>query len=404
MKEYTKYFKDKKGYDRFITKIYEKYQSISRFSGTIKLNCLNDDEAYALSRLFGENYNSGDDIKISIKQFLKIMDKSKFKDFDIATFITEYLNVSLLTNKELKSNLIMAEDNFYQELIKDNLVLKKIINKDNLLIHQRYVKNKQKLKSDLINIINLLNHLPKEKTMISLYAATYTKDPHYLDLDSKASNLFISCLSILDNIDFPNTREGKIKLLYKHNIEMDNLSNYVLTYNLLSSRKWINDLSKETLILNIQNILNTNSFDSKLKKVFIFENPSILTKILYSDIDISVIISGGFPNNAVYLLIDKLIENGNKIYYNGDFDPEGLIIANKLKNKYQDRLELFCYDEIDYDNCKSNKIISNKRLNKMKKINDSKLIIIKNQLLKNKLAAFQENNDRIIEYLKTISK
>ena len=404
MKEYTKYFKDKKGYDRFITKIYEKYQSISRFSGTVKLNCLNDDEAYALSRLFGENYNSGDDIKISIKQFLKIMDKSKFKDFDIATFITEYLNVSLLTNKELKSNLIMAEDNFYQELIKDNLVLKKIINKDNLLIHQRYVKNKQKLKNDLINIINLLNHLPKEKTMISLYAATYTKDPHYLDLDSKASNLFISCLSILDNIDFPNTREGKIKLLYKHNIEMDNLSNYVLTYNLLSSRKWINDLSKETLILNIQNILNTNSFDSKLKKVFIFENPSILTKILYSDIDISVIISGGFPNNAVYLLIDKLIENGNKIYYNGDFDPEGLIIANKLKNKYQDRLELFCYDEIDYNNCKSNKIISNKRLNKMKKINDSKLIIIKNQLLKNKLAAFQENNDRIIEYLKTISK
>ena len=404
MKEYTKYFKDKKGYDRFITKIYEKYQSISRFSGTIKLNCLNDDEAYALSRLFGENYNSGDDIKISIKQFLKIMDKSKFKDFDIATFVTEYLNVSLLTNKELKSNLIIAEDNFYQELIKDNLILKKIINKDNLLIHQRYVKNKQKLKNDLINIINLLNHLPKEKTMISLYAATYTKDPHYLDLDSKTSNLFISCLSILDNIDFPNTREDKIKLLYKHNIEMDNLSNYVLTYNLLSSRKWINDLSKETLILNIQNILNTNSFDSKLKKVFIFENPSILTKILYSDIDISVIISGGFPNNAVYLLIDKLIENGNKIYYNGDFDPEGLIIAIKLKNKYQDRLELFCYDEIDYDNCKSNKIISNERLNKMKKINDSKLIIIKNQLLKNKLAAFQENNDRIIEYLKTISK
>ena len=403
MKEYTKYFKDKKGYDRFITKIYEKYQSISRFSGTIKLNCLNDEEAYALSRLFGENYNSGDDVKISIKQFLKIMDKSKFKDFDITTFITEYLNVSLLTNKELKSNLIIAEDNFYQELIKDNLMLKKIINKDNLLIHHRYVKNKQKLKNDLINIINLLNHLPKEKTMISLYAATYTKDPHYLDLDSKTSNLFISCLSILDNIDFPNTREDKIKLLYKHNIEMDNLSNYVLTYNLLSSRKWINDLSKETLILNIQNILNTNSFDSKLKKVFIFENPSILTKILYSDIDISVIISGGFPNNAVYLLIDKLIENGNKIYYNVDFDPEGLIIANKLKNKYQDKLELFCYDKIDYDNCKSNKIISNKRLNKMAQINDSKLIIIKDQLLKNKLAAFQENNNRIINYLKDLN-
>ena len=162
-------------------------------------------------------------------------------------------------------------------------------------------------------------------------------------------------------------------------------------------------IQKETLILNIKNILNTSMFDSKLKKVFVFENPSILTKILSLNIDISVIISGGFPNNAVYLLTDKLIASGNTIYYNGDFDPEGLIIAYKLKDKYQDRLKLFCYDKIDYENCKSNNVISNSRLNKMKKIDDKNLNIIKNLLLENKLASFQENNDRIIKYLKNIS-
>lgn len=403
MKEYSKYFKNKKGYDRFIKKIYEKYQSLAKFTGTIKLNNLSSDEAYVLSQLFSENYNSGDNIKISIKQFLKIMDRSKFEDFDIATLVKEYLNVPLLTNKELKNNLIIEEDKFYQELIKDNLKLKKIINRDNLFIHQRYIKNKDSLRKDLINVINLINNLPKEKIMISLFSATYTKNPHYLDLDTNTCNLFINILSYLSNINYPNTREDKIKLLYKYNIEMDNLSNYVLTYNLLSSRKSINELSKETLILNIKNILNTSMFDSKLKKVFVFENPSILTKILSLNIDISVIISGGFPNNAVYLLIDKLIASGNTIYYNGDFDPEGLIIAYKLKDKYQDRLKLFCYDKIDYENCKSNNVISNSRLNKMAKIDDKNLNIIKNLLLENKLAAFQENNDRIIKYLKNIS-
>ena len=103
------------------------------------------------------------------------------------------------------------------------------------------------------------------------------------------------------------------------------------------------------------------------------------------------------------MLIDKLIASGNTIYYNGDFDPEGLIIAYKLKDKYQDRLKLFCYDKIDYENCKSNNVISNSRLNKMAKIDDKNLNIIKNLLLENKLAAFQENNDRIIKYLKNIS-
>ena len=39
----------------------------------------------------------------------------------------------------------------------------------------------------------------------------------------------------------------------------------------------------------------------------------------------------------------------------------------------------------------------------MAKIDDKNLNIIKNLLLENKLAAFQENNDRIIKYLKNIS-
>ena len=95
MKEYSKYFKNKKGYDRLRKKIYEKYQSLAKFTGTIKLNNLSSDEAYVLSQLFSENYNSGDNIKISIKQFLKIMDRSKFEDFDIATLVKEYLNVPL---------------------------------------------------------------------------------------------------------------------------------------------------------------------------------------------------------------------------------------------------------------------------------------------------------------------
>ena len=158
--------------------------------------------------------------------------------------------------------------------------------------------------------------------------------------------------------------------------------------------------NKESLILNIQNIINTNSFYTKNNKVYIFENPSILTEIISKNIDVAVIISGGFPNASIYLLIDKLLETNNKLYYNGDFDPEGLLIANKLKEKYQDNLTLFCYDEIDYFTCISKKKISVNRLKKLLKVNVKELMIMKCLLNVNMYSAYQENNkERIFSFI-----
>lgn len=157
----------------------------------------------------------------------------------------------------------------------------------------------------------------------------------------------------------------------------------------------------ETLILNIQNIININYLTTRSGKVFIIENPSILTEIVALNINASVIIADGFPNTSVHLLIEKLIESGNTIYYNGDFDPEGLLIANKLKEKYSDNLVLFCYEKIDYDNCMSKSMISEIRLKKLSKINADELSDIKNILINSKYSAYQENNkDRIINFIK----
>lgn len=412
MHDYSKYFKEQLGFERFIHKLYEKYQSLSKFSGNIRLNNLSENEAKVLSRLFGSSYQKGDSITIPIKKFINIMKSSRYDDFDIYILVEEYLGIKLVTKKESKEISKNEEVEFYQRIIEEwnytkganwfkNVITTKVA--PYLLIHQRYKKNKDSLKRDLNNIIVMINNLPDKRVMLPIFASNYTKDPHYLDLDSGTSNLFVYALASLDNSIYPNTRDGKINLLSKYNIEIDNLSNFVLTYNLLSSKLYINDFAKnkESIILNIQNIINTVRFNSKKKKVFIFENPSILTEIMSRKLDVSVIIAGGFPNVCVYLLMDKLLESGNKLYYNGDFDPEGLLIASKLKERYQEKIELFCYDKIDYDMCVSKKKISNSRLNKLLKINTSQLLVVKELLYDVKLAAYQENNkDRIINFIK----
>lgn len=409
MHDYTKYFKDNPGFERLLLRIYQKYQSLSKFTGNVKLSNLSIEEAKAFSRFFGVSYQEGSFAVVSLKKILSIMENSKYEDFNLGILIEEYFGIKLVTNKESKTYNEGVEDAFYAEIIGageslgSNWLKAVITNKLSpyKLIHQRYVQNKSFLRKDLINIIKLIDNLPKKKVLLPIYASSYTKEPHYLDLDSKNSNLFFYALSYINNCSFPVTRTDKIRLLSSYNIEIDAISNYVVTYNLRANKDYINGFADngETLILNIQNILNVE-FDTKKKVVFVLENPSILTEVISRNIDVSVIISGGFPNSSVYLLIESLLSTGNHIYYNGDFDPEGLIIASKLKERYGDSLTLFCYDKDDYLNCKSGKTISNIRLRKMEKICDAELLDIKELLFENKVAAYQENNkDSIIGYI-----
>lgn len=408
MHKFTEYFKERPGFDRFIKALYEKYQSLAKFSGTIRLSCLSTEEASAFSRFFGQTYLEGENITIPIRKFLKVIENSKYEDFDISILVEEYLNVSLITKKEQKDLYQGEKETFFKELIVDGSLgcrwLYDVVSSKKspyILIEKRYHKNKQALKKELFYIIEFINHLPTEMVLLPIYASTYTKDPHYLDLDNGHSILFFYALSYVAKVEYPKSRAEKISLLSKYHIEIDTLSNYVITYQLLSDKEYMNEFSKqhETLILNIQNIINTQYFDTKDKKVFIFENPSILTEILAKNLKVSVIISGGFPNTSVYLLLDELIKTGNQLYYNGDFDPEGLLIAQKLQEKYP-TLKLIGYDTMDYQNCLSKKKISSVRLQKLSKINSLELLEIKELLFSHQHSAYQENNkERLIDFI-----
>ena len=93
---------------------------------------------------------------------------------------------------------------------------------------------------------------------------------------------------------------------------------------------------------------------------------------------------------------------GKFTYYNGDFDPEGLLIAQKLKDKYDDLISS-CYDAGDYEACISSNKISNQSLKKLNNIHSDELLEMKELLFEKKQAAYQENNkENIIKYVKNI--
>ena len=94
-------------------------------------------------------------------------------------------------------------------------------------------------------------------------------------------------------------------------------------------------------------------------------------------------------NLAVLVLMDKLAEH-HSFYYAGDFDPEGLLIAQRLKLRYKDRLSLWNYRKDLYEKYHSTVELSSERLKKLENIKAEELQEIKEILKRKKQAAYQE--------------
>ena len=228
---------------------------------------------------------------------------------------------------------------------------------------------------------------------LSVFATNITKDPHYFDLDTSNIHHFLWFVSKYFDMDYDKTRESQIKILNQAGIYIDNYSNFILTYHFLGE-SYIEKFYQrnEVMILNLDNINKIENIYSGNKKVVILENPSLLSSVVSRSSDFAFIITSGNPNISFYQLLDKLKEH--EFYYNGDFDPEGLLIASKLKTKYVSSLHLIGYTKEMYEQSMSTKELSEARLKKLEKINVLELETIKNCLMENKKSGYQE---KIIE-------
>lgn len=92
---------------------------------------------------------------------------------------------------------------------------------------------------------------------------------------------------------------------------------------------------------------------------------------------------------ASWIFFEKLVESGCSIYYSGDIDPEGLLMADRLKKRYSENMVIWRMDKSDYVNAKSEESIEN-RIRQLKGIEDELLKGTADILIKHGVAAYQE--------------
>ena len=98
----------------------------------------------------------------------------------------------------------------------------------------------------------------------------------------------------------------------------------------------------------------------------------------------------GQPRLSSLIALQLLEKEGTTIYYGGDFDPEGLMIAQKLSLFYPGEFHYWHMGPADYEQCKSREAISESRLRMLEKLTDERLKPVVEQMKLEKVAGYQE--------------
>lgn len=425
MEKALEIIKENKIYIKILKEVSLKYKSFERFAGSFTIKA-KDIQEMAVLQIFDDKVFENGTAKIKVSQVVKlfenVLDKVSFLDF-----LRYVLNDDIISNKELKNLEIENENYFYKTILSkytnhnNSSAIKWFTNcidekKYGYNIVKKYYNeclkdnNLDNLKNTILNVLKAIDQLPYQKheyKSIPIFATEITRSPHFFDRNQMGGTLLKYGIAYVLNEKIPNNIRDLNTLYYKVGLLKDEISNQTTIYKLKAYKdskevKAIKEynLWDEPLQLSISNMLKIDSLECIDDEIFIFENPSVFEQVkLKLEKEKSLICTSGQLNLSSYMILDK-IYNLKKIYYAGDFDPEGIDIAYKIKEIYKDKVEFLFYTEDIYMDIKSEETINDRRLKIIKNMQCDQLDSLINAILKNKKAAYQEMIiSKYIEYI-----
>lgn len=418
--EFCQYLSDNE-FSEFMQLWKKQYEKYGTCKGSIDL-VLNDSNRECISGLMGKDYYGVDCVHITFRQLQKAILNTKYENCDFNEVLKMYFNQRVLTNKYRQEQEQMRVQNIFKQFFKQEgksrqWIYNTYTNRDSVYIRivQASKENEQKCINTVCVVMKALNHLPmweNKKENISLFASYHTKNPHAFDKNTFAYYLMMHGIVYFLKVDFPKTNLEQNEILYRAGLYQDGISNYCSVARLQAFNEnnqphlgWAGFYdSYEALNVNMDNLLHIH-FITCCDRVYIVENPSVfqalLKKIKKEKIEkIGLVCTNGQLNYSAYLLLDILVNSNVEIYYSGDMDPEGLLIADKIKQIYPS-IKLWCYDVRQYEISKSKEQATDQRMHMLDALKDEALIRIGKCISENKnRVGYQEN--MIEEYHKTL--
>ncbi|NLJ68570.1 MAG: TIGR02679 family protein [Firmicutes bacterium] len=451
LKEAVAFFREDAGYERLFAGLIEKYRSLGRLGGTVRLNQLTSREQEVLSAFFRKDYHSCDAATISVREMAEALQRTRFAGIDLKALLDAYAGEVILSKAE-EARLYEYRKEQYFIGLKDKfchpyccLWLDSILHKElgTRGVHRAYDQDPDELYPVLIAVLRALEQVPLQTHATSgrrsdrltyerlpVFASRIAGDPHAFDMGKDAGRFLVSALQAVrarqeagyEILSSPSAEEVA-ELLGYFGLVRDDLLNFVTCAGILGSQSA--DEGPHPLwqaaweagnVLNVP-LREVAKLDAcwpgkwlpenrKHNVVFVVENSGVFSAILDAFTATRplppLVCTHGQFTLAALLLLDKLAESST-LLYSGDFDPEGLQMAQRLLQRYQGRVRLWRYSRQDYQLSLSEVGISQQRLNKLGSIQAPALLPVAKSIRHRGRAGYQEALvDRLIRDIKDL--
>jgi len=408
----------------------DKYRSLGRLGGSVKLDGLTDEEREAIGLLLRRDLGGTRSATVTYAQFAQAVADSRFQGIDVLELLQRVLGVSLVSRREERERLADGWNRMMSELLDnchqrgDEAGAKWIRHLAERGAGARHLVNwyetdPERLRQVLDVVLQAIAALPSDRyERLPIFAARVTRDPHAFDRDRDEGKLLLQALVFLKQErdpgyqpEQPLSAEQASELLYEYRLLRDDILNFVTCSGIVALRDgsrvaWWEHAAREQVALHVplRELVLADTFvgcgdaattcnDARCK-VFIVENSSVYADLLdrtkRAGGVVPLVCTGGQLHIAAWHLLDKLAVNGYELYYSGDFDPEGLLMAQRLRLRYPERLRLWRYTVQDYERCLSEVKLTESRLKQLKAVVDPVLAPIGRRMQELRAAGYQE--------------
>ena len=201
----------------------------------------------------------------------------------------------------------------------------------------------------------MLAELPASGVPLPLVADQVLGNTHALDDGTRCAGLVLRALAAIYDVEVPRNAQQRRTLWERAGVADDELSAVVLAAGI---RPTGDDVASRILrvcgeagqaaALTLSQLRVSGDMRRLPADVWVFENPSVLAMALarFGRSCPPIVVTSGWPNSAVILLLQKLAAAGTGLHYHGDFDGEGL--ADRRGRRGADRRKAWRMTSADY--------------------------------------------------------
>lgn len=420
--EAVAFFRGEQGFSRLFALLIEKYCSLGRLGGSVTLQQLSPEEQQSLTTFLHDDYYDKAVANISWTKVAKGLAKTKYGEIALLELLQAYRGQNLLTKQEASKLSQQEKTLFFERLLvlhpQDicQRWLRGIISRHEgtRSVHLAYERDKESLYMCLEWVLAALENLPETYERLPVFAQRVSGNPHCFDQGTEAYRLLMGALQYirhnikLDHTSNFSTVEEENQLLYEFHLLRDDLLNFVTCTGIVAMKdhRPVAYWQKACQVNSVLNVplrelvkverLVPFAYPRYGQKVFIVENSGVFSAILdyFEQNHLStpplLCLHGQFKL-ASWAAVERLTTAGVILYYSGDFDPEGLQMAQRLAKRYPESVRLWRYTVEDYQNSISTVQLEEQRLGKLSTIVCEELMPVVQAIAVAGYAGYQES-------------